>query len=291
MALPDKLPSMEYAAIHKRALKQEAASASPVNLRPRTVLKCVTSSKTQHKTSCALTVLPATASGPLLAVFTSTLRILSSIFSGSPWVLPAALPSFSWSMVPSSSPPRPVIPKNLKRVKRLLPAPLLACSLSFSPSLFLTLSACKSLISPDYKMKYKILISLLLATLIEIYLPKTAFAQPIDPSRPGTPDMTRISDNLSVLNNAIGENSKLNSLTSPGLILSALLPYLLTLAGLILFGMLIWGGFTMLTAATDPKKAEAGKQRITTAVVGFIIIFTAYWLMQIVEIIFGIKVL
>jgi hypothetical protein len=82
-----------------------------------------------------------------------------------------------------------------------------------------------------------------------------------------------------------------NKFTDVGSIISALLPYVLTIAGLILFGMLIAGGFSMLTAASDPKKAEGGKQKITTAIIGFIIIFTAYWLTQILEIVLGIKIL
>ena len=76
-----------------------------------------------------------------------------------------------------------------------------------------------------------------------------------------------------------------------GSITSSLLPYLLTFAGLILFAMLIMGGFTIMTATTDPKKAEAGKERITTAIIGFVIIFAAYWIAQILEIIFGVKIL
>jgi hypothetical protein len=76
-----------------------------------------------------------------------------------------------------------------------------------------------------------------------------------------------------------------------GGIISALLPYVLTIAGLILFGMLIAGGFSMLTAAADPKKAESGQQLITNAIIGFIIIFTAYWLTQILEIVLGISIL
>lgn len=82
-----------------------------------------------------------------------------------------------------------------------------------------------------------------------------------------------------------------NKFTDIGSLTNALLPYLLTGAGLILFAMLISGGFSMLTAATDPKKAEVGKQRITAAFVGFIIIFAAYWLTQILEIILGISIL
>jgi Type IV secretion system pilin len=80
-------------------------------------------------------------------------------------------------------------------------------------------------------------------------------------------------------------------LVSPTAIISELLPYALTLAGLILFGMLIIGGFEIMTAATDTKKADAGKARITTAVIGFVIIFAAYWITQILEIMTGVSIL
>jgi len=77
---------------------------------------------------------------------------------------------------------------------------------------------------------------------------------------------------------------------SLGDIVNALVPYIFSGAGLVLFAMLITGGFTMLTAISDPKKAEAGKQTITTAIVGFLIMFLAYWLTQILEIILGITI-
>jgi hypothetical protein len=86
---------------------------------------------------------------------------------------------------------------------------------------------------------------------------------------------------------AMGLKNDLSTL--PGII-NALTPYFLIIAGLILFGMLIMGGFEFLTAATDPKQAEKGQQRITTAVVGFLIIFTAYWVTQIIQVIFGIRI-
>lgn len=76
-----------------------------------------------------------------------------------------------------------------------------------------------------------------------------------------------------------------------GTILSALLPYLYVAGGFILFIMMIWGGFEMLTGATEQKSQEAGKQRITTAIIGFILLFVSYWIAQILQIIFGIRIL
>lgn len=54
-----------------------------------------------------------------------------------------------------------------------------------------------------------------------------------------------------------------------------------------LFLMLLAGGFTFLTSAGDSKKLEQGKGQLTNALLGFIIIFASYWLVQIFGYIFG----
>lgn len=71
-----------------------------------------------------------------------------------------------------------------------------------------------------------------------------------------------------------------NRFTSLASIVSAALPLIFPIAGFILLIYLIWGGFSYLTSMGDPKKAEAGKNRITYAVLGFFIIFAAYWITQ-----------
>ena len=75
-----------------------------------------------------------------------------------------------------------------------------------------------------------------------------------------------------------------------GGIVSKLLPALLTLAGIILFGMLVGGGFTMLAGAADKESQEKGKKMITNAFTGFAIIFLAYWIAQILQVIFKIDI-
>ena len=75
-----------------------------------------------------------------------------------------------------------------------------------------------------------------------------------------------------------------------GDIINALIPYIFALAGIILLFLIIFGGFELLTSGGDPKKVESGKGKITHAIVGFIIIFVAYWLVQILETIFGIQI-
>lgn len=75
-----------------------------------------------------------------------------------------------------------------------------------------------------------------------------------------------------------------------GTIVGTLLPYLLTIAGLILFGMLIAGGFTMLSGAANKESQENGKKMITSAFTGFVIIFLAYWIAQILQVIFQVNI-
>lgn len=87
--------------------------------------------------------------------------------------------------------------------------------------------------------------------------------------------------------------SKIN-LSQPNLtlggIISALLPYVFVIAGLILFGMLIFAGFQLLTSGGDPEKTKGARGKITAAFIGFLIIFLAYWIAQIIEAILGIQI-
>ena len=93
--------------------------------------------------------------------------------------------------------------------------------------------------------------------------------------------------NKTIFGNSTGKGD----LSTPKGIISALLPYLFTFGGLILFVMIIWGGFEMLSGASDPKSQEAGKNRITAAVIGFLLLFASYWLAQIVQSVFGLSIL
>lgn len=74
---------------------------------------------------------------------------------------------------------------------------------------------------------------------------------------------------------------------SIGDIVSKLLPYIFVLAGLGLLVYLILGGFQLMVSGGDPKATEQAKGKITGAIVGFVIIFISYWLVQILQVIFG----
>lgn len=72
-------------------------------------------------------------------------------------------------------------------------------------------------------------------------------------------------------------------------LVSSVIPYLFGAAVLVLLLYLLWGGFTLMMSKGDAKAIEAGKAKITTALTGFVIIFIAYWLVQLLGLVFGIK--
>lgn len=78
-------------------------------------------------------------------------------------------------------------------------------------------------------------------------------------------------------------------LKTVGDVIRTAIPYVFLFAGIALLLMLISAGFTLLTSAGDAKKLEQGKQKLTYALVGFLVIFSAYWIVQLAGIIFGIE--
>jgi hypothetical protein len=95
--------------------------------------------------------------------------------------------------------------------------------------------------------------------------------------------------NYDTYNREIGLRAELAN-GNLGSIISFLLPYVLTFAGIILFLMLILGGFTMLTGAADKESQDKGKKTITHALSGFVILFLAYWIAQILQVILNISI-
>ncbi len=80
---------------------------------------------------------------------------------------------------------------------------------------------------------------------------------------------------------------------TPGALISVILKNAYTLAGILLLVLLIFGGFSIIMGAggSDPKKAAAGKKAITSAVIGFLIVFASYWIIEIIEKITGVNIL
>ena len=74
-----------------------------------------------------------------------------------------------------------------------------------------------------------------------------------------------------------------------GNIVSEFIKYLFPLAGILLLLYLLLGGFSLMTSGGDPKAVQGAKSKITNALIGFVIIFAAYWIVQLVASILGLE--
>jgi len=72
----------------------------------------------------------------------------------------------------------------------------------------------------------------------------------------------------------------LTASTTPGNIINSLVTLFFPIAGFALLGYLIFSGFQYMFSAGDPKKIAMAQQGITYAIVGYIIIFAAYFVVN-----------
>ena len=86
-------------------------------------------------------------------------------------------------------------------------------------------------------------------------------------------------------------NNKLLSLSGIGGLVSLFLNIAFVLSGLILLFFFIMGGIGMISSAgqSDPQKAEQAKKTITSAIIGFVIVFTSYWIVKLIGQLLGIS--
>ncbi len=79
--------------------------------------------------------------------------------------------------------------------------------------------------------------------------------------------------------------------SSIGELISAILPNIYVIAGVILFFLMVGGGLMIVVSAgqDNPEGAAKGKKAVTSALIGFLIIFASYWIMQIIQTVTGIK--
>lgn len=88
--------------------------------------------------------------------------------------------------------------------------------------------------------------------------------------------------------------SRLENLSTPqfagrnlSAVVSAILPLLYFAAGGLVLYYFIMGGYTLMFSGGEPGKVAEGKQKLTYALIGFLIVFTSYWVVQIIGSILG----
>ncbi|MEA2020221.1 MAG: hypothetical protein U9M98_00620 [Patescibacteria group bacterium] len=78
--------------------------------------------------------------------------------------------------------------------------------------------------------------------------------------------------------------------TNLGQILSTAIQIALVGAGIVVLLMVIWGGIQYMTSGGDKEAAQTAQKRITAALVGLVIVVSAYAIAVIVEQVFGIQI-
>ncbi|MEK7525949.1 MAG: hypothetical protein AAB546_00520 [Patescibacteria group bacterium] len=87
----------------------------------------------------------------------------------------------------------------------------------------------------------------------------------------------------------LGSDYKYDPNTKIGTLITELLPYLFAIAGFALLVYLLMGGFKLMTSAGDPKKVQEGQHILTNAFIGFIVVFFAFFIVQIIAKLLGLS--
>jgi hypothetical protein len=77
-------------------------------------------------------------------------------------------------------------------------------------------------------------------------------------------------------------------ITKIGDIISIMTTFLVPFAAIILLFVLIWGGYDFTMSQGSPEKIKSGRAKITTGLIGFIILVVSYVFVKLLTVIFGI---
>jgi len=75
-----------------------------------------------------------------------------------------------------------------------------------------------------------------------------------------------------------------------GDLITRLIPYIYIFAGFAMIVVIIMGGFDILTSQGSPEKSKIGFDKIAKGITGFILVMASYFIVQLIEGIFNIKI-
>ncbi|SRR5258706_10907124 len=87
--------------------------------------------------------------------------------------------------------------------------------------------------------------------------------------------------------------SPFGTTSTVGNLVSLILKIAFTVSGVLILFFILFAGFKMVAGAggNDPKAAEQGKQAASAAVLGFVIVFVAYWIVKLIGLITGLTLI
>ncbi len=72
-----------------------------------------------------------------------------------------------------------------------------------------------------------------------------------------------------------------------GSVFTLLLPVIFSIAAIILFFILIWGGYDFMLSQGEQDKISSARSKITAGIIGFILLVISFFLVQVLSFIFG----
>jgi hypothetical protein len=76
---------------------------------------------------------------------------------------------------------------------------------------------------------------------------------------------------------------------TPGGIIGSTLPYVFSVAAILLLIYLVTAGLSMMLSRGDPKAMQAAQAKITNALIGFVIVILAFFIVQLLGRILGLQ--
>jgi hypothetical protein len=76
-----------------------------------------------------------------------------------------------------------------------------------------------------------------------------------------------------------------------GSLINNILPNVYIAGGVIIFFMILFGGFTIITNAGNKDKIAEGTKTITSAIIGLLVLFGSYWIIQLIQVVTGVSIL
>ncbi|MCX6731328.1 MAG: hypothetical protein NTZ55_05780 [Candidatus Roizmanbacteria bacterium] len=95
-----------------------------------------------------------------------------------------------------------------------------------------------------------------------------------------------LAQNISVNGTAI--QGPLVGYNNIGDIINNVVPFVMALAGIILFFVLMWGGLDYVTSQGMPEKIKSANAKITAGVIGFVLLVLSFLITRVIAYVFGV---
>lgn len=93
------------------------------------------------------------------------------------------------------------------------------------------------------------------------------------------------------INPSIGTFGRLDAVKTLQLFLTNFLVLAFGVSGLIAFAMLLWGGLEYIIAGGDKERTQNASKKITSALIGLVLVFSIFAIISVIQLLFGIDLL